>query len=141
MFRKVSISLLVALAALLVFAVAVSAQGRWDGAGPNGDGMRPQQMHAWQQQNSDGSDQPFGYRNNDGTCANFVDEDGDGLCDNAGTSAALGRMGPSGRMNGMNRGQGGMGMAAAGQRLHRFGDGICDYESAPRDGTGNQFGQ
>lgn len=138
MFRKFSISLLIAVTALLVFAVAVSAQGRWNGAGPNQDGMRAGQMQSWRLQNGDETTQPYVNRFNDGECANFVDEDGDGVCDNAGTGAAFG---PTGQ-RGMNRGpRSGMAMGATGEPFHRFGDGTCDFGTPPRDGTGNQFGQ
>lgn len=142
MFRKISFSVLIAVVALLVFAVAVSAQGRRDGPGPNADGNGRGQMYGWQQQNRELTGQPNMHRFNDGTCANFVDEDGDGICDNAGTGAQLGRMSAGGKFSSMNRGQGtGMGSGVDGQRLHRFGDGACDYETPPRDGTGNQYGQ
>lgn len=148
MFRKLTISLLVATVAILVFVVAVSAQGRGPAVGVNGDnnaGMMG--MHNWQQD----ADEPWAppamqqqrmlRQTQDGTCANFIDEDGDGLCDNAGQS--LGNLGRSGRSGGMMAGRGSHDSATQndGTRLHRFGDGECDYETAPRDGTGNQFGQ
>lgn len=138
MFRKVSISLLIAVSALLVLAAVASAHGRWDGTPPTHVGLGMAQMHGWQQQDVSDTAQPPMLRSNDGACANFVDADGDGVCDHAGTGAAMGPMGS----RGMNRGQGtGMGVGMEGQPRHQFGDGICDYGTPPRDGSGNQYGQ
>lgn len=138
MFRKISVSVLVAVVVLLSFAVVASAQGRWDGTRPN-NGVGNMGMHVAQQHSGNMSvASPMMNRTGDGPCVNFVDEDGDGICDNAGTQMGSGSM--NGR--GMNRGMGsGMGVGADGEPLHRFGDGTCDYGTPLRDGTGPQNGQ
>ena len=145
MFRKITISLLVAALAISLLAVTVSAQERGQGAGFNGDGPFAGAMEMRnRQQNADGTwsrvwtHQRSMNQNNDGTCVNFVDEDGDGVCDYAGQQ--LGRQSMAGR--GMfGDGTGGPGFRNGGEPLHRFGDGVCDHETPPRDGTGNQYGQ
>ncbi len=140
MFRKISVSVLVAVVVLLSFAVAVSAQGRWDGTGPN-NGVGMMGMRASHQHSGNISvASPMMNRTGDGPCVNFVDENNDGICDNAGTQMGSGSM--NGR--GMNRGMGsgsGMGVGADGEPLHQFGDGTCDYGTPLRDGTGPQTGQ
>lgn len=147
MFRKFTLSLLVAAIAILVFAVAVSAQGRAQGRalGRTGFGNGPMNMtettRNWQFQ-GEGAVAPQRLMNQscDGTCVNFVDEDGDGLCDNCGQQVGVRSMDGNarGRMAGGMRGAG---YHADGESLHQFGDGTCDYEIAPQDGTGNQYGR
>lgn len=151
MFRKMTISLIVAMVAILALAVAVSAQGRGPGAGFNRDGAYAGTMGVRGQQMNDEAgtqglmQQRFLHQKSDGTCANFVDEDGDGVCDNAGQQ--LDRVQMNGRQAGMaGRGMRGATTGQSGARsgdtmMQQFGDGVCDQETPPRDGTGSQYGR
>jgi hypothetical protein len=123
MSRKVGISLVVAVVLVLTLALAAYAQAGTPGSGP---------------------------QNGTGVCANFVDEDGDGVCDYApqdGTGFQFGRMG---RHAMLGQGARGPQMMGAGF-VDSDGDGTCDNwvdangdgvnDSAPRDGTGHQYGR
>lgn len=142
MSRKLTVALVFAL--VLTMAVSMSAFAQEPGQGA-------------------GACANFVDADGDGVCDLWVDADGDGFNDNApryGSQrqhAAQGRQGQNGQRPGLQNGSG-LGTPGQGQGLYgnsdfvdANGDGVCDTfvdadgdgknDSAPQDGTGNQYGR